>query len=229
MVTNADPIAAIIDLVGARRAEGRRIVVAIAGPPGSGKSTLAADLVAALSQLDGSPSVALLPMDGFHLDNEVLDARGLRGVKGAPQTFDVEGFLALVSKIQGADGALTYPLFDRAQDKTIPDSGQLAADVQVVVVEGNYLLLQSEPWSALRNMFDVTVMLSVPSDVLRKRLVARWLEYGLTQDAAVARADGNDMVNARTVIEDSAVADLTIVFTGLHAVAEIEKQESLRC
>lgn len=219
MATTADPMTAITDLIRARRAKDRRTVVAIAGAPGSGKSTFAAELVAALSDIAETAPAALLPMDGFHLDNEALDARGIRHVKGAPQTFDVEGFIDLVARIRRSAGELAYPLFDRGLDRTIPGAGHLAADVRVVVVEGNYLLLNSEPWSALREMFDVTVMLAVPDAVLHQRLVQRWQEHGLVQDAAVARAEGNDMVNARTVIRNSAAADLTVALSDLPDLA----------
>jgi pantothenate kinase len=86
----------------------------------------------------------------------------------------------------------------------------LQASVPVVVVEGNYLLLQDGAWLSLRPLFDATVMLSVPLDVLRDRLVKRWLDHGLAPTDAVARAEGNDMVNAVTVTRKSAPADLTL-------------------
>jgi len=229
MTPNADPMTEIIDLVRSVRRDDRRTVVAIAGPPGSGKSTLATDLVEALSRRYGSGKVALMPMDGFHLDNEVLEARGMANIKGAPQTFDAKGFISLVSNIRCKEGDLSYPLFDRPLDKTVPDGGCLAADAQIIVVEGNYLLLETGAWPALREMFDATIMLSAPVEVLRRRLVARWLEFGLPKDAAVARADGNDMVNARTVIENSAVADLTIELSGLRTKTETIQQEGLQC
>lgn len=149
-------------------------------------------------------------MDGFHLDNAELDAMGLRHLKGAPQTFDVAGFVKLVCAVRAQADTLRYPLFDRAQDKTLPDAGQLDRDVPIIVFEGNYLLLRDPSWSDLRDLFDLTVMLSVPMDELRDRLVARWLTYRLTHDQAVARAESNDIPNARLVIANSAPADLTL-------------------
>lgn len=187
-----------------------RKLVGIAGAPASGKSTLAAQLVTELRRRGGRKAAALVPMDGFHLDNAELDAKGLRHVKGAPQTFDVAGFVTLVRAIKTQTDSLCYPLFDRAQDKTLPDAGQLESDIPVVVFEGNYLLLQHPKWADLRRLFDLTVMLSVPLDELRDRLVARWLSYGLTQDRAIKRAESNDIPNARLVIANSATADLTI-------------------
>lgn len=188
-----------------------RVLVAVAGPPGAGKSTLAADLVLALRAQTGENNAALVPMDGFHLDNEELRLRGLLARKGAPETFDTSAFFALVAAVREDKGDLTYPLFDRALDKTLSDAATLPAAARIVVFEGNYLLLQQGRWAALSGMFDVTVLLSVPLPVLRARLVARWLEHGLTKRDAEARAMSNDMVNARTVRDHSAPADLTLI------------------
>lgn len=206
----AQGIDAIVSRLADVPVERGRTLVAIAGAPASGKSTLAAQLVAKLQERGGARAAALVPMDGFHLDNDQLDAMGQRHVKGAPQTFDAKGFAKLVRDIRAQTDPLGYPLFDRAQDKTIPGAGQLAPDIPVVVFEGNYLLLQDPNWSGLRGLFDLTVMLSAPIDVLRDRLVARWLTYGLTQDQAVARAESNDIPNAQLVIANSAPADLTL-------------------
>lgn len=190
---------------------GRRVLVAVTGPPGAGKSTIAADLVTALRAQQGAERAALVAMDGFHLDNSELHAEGLLSVKGAPETFDTTGFLALVQDVRADKGDLRYPLFDRAQDKTLPDAANLPAATRIVVFEGNYLLLQRAGWSSLAGMFDLTAFLTVPLPVLRARLVARWLEYGLSQADAAARADSNDMANARTVLEHSGSPDLVLV------------------
>lgn len=205
-----DEIETILTRVDAARRSADRVMVAIAGAPGSGKSTLAEALVAAIRARDGAVAAAGVPMDGFHLDNEELDAAGLRHVKGAPQTFDVAGFGALVRAVRANDGAVSYPLFDRTQDRTLPGAGTLAADTPVVVFEGNYLLLREPGWADLASLFDLTIMLSVPLDELRARLVDRWLTHGLSHADAVARAEGNDIANAKRVIANSAPADLIL-------------------
>lgn len=188
-----------------------RLLVGIAGPPGSGKSTLARAVVGRLATGARTPPVAaLVPMDGFHLDNAELDARGLRAVKGAPETFDVAGFVDLVRRLRAARDDVRYPLFDRGEDRTLPDAGLFRAGTPIGVVEGNYLLLAEGDWRAVAPLFDLTVMIAPPTEVLEARLIRRWLDHGLPADAAERRARGNDMTNARRVLEGSAAADLVL-------------------
>lgn len=187
------------------RAAGRdRILVGIAGPPGSGKSTLAADLAAQLG-----PSAAVLPMDGFHLENDRLRQMGLLNRKGAPETFDAEAFVRLVGKVRGG-GGVSYPTFDREADRTIPDGGHIDKDTRIVIAEGNYLLLNTPPWSGLSGLFDLTVRLEAEREEIETRLVKRWLDHGLPTADARARALGNDMQNVKIVIENSIVPDFVL-------------------
>ena len=190
----------------ARLGAGGRLIVAIAGAPGSGKSTLAEALVDQLNQ--GQPGVALnMPMDGYHMDNAVLSARGLLARKGAPETFDVAALgrdLALVRDC----APVLVPVFDRSLDLSRAFAREIAPDVPVVVIEGNYLLLRADPWAGLAGMFDVTVFVQVPEAELERRLIQRWLDHGHTPNAARARAMGNDIPNARLVVAGSAPADV---------------------
>ncbi len=193
------------DLIEAARGQ-RRYLVAVAGAPGSGKSTLAADLVAEIGRKMDRGAV-LVPMDGFHFDNAVLDARGQRARKGSPETFDVAGLGATLERIRsGADG-VAVPVFDRTLDLARAGARLVGAEQPIVVVEGNYLLLDVAPWTSLAGYFDRTIFIEVPEVVLRERLVRRWLDHGLDPDAAVARAEGNDLVNARLVVASSRMAD----------------------
>lgn len=196
--------AALVREIEARALGRDRILVGISGPPGSGKSTLAADLAARLG-----PPAAVLPMDGFHLDNARLRQMGLLHRKGAPETFDAAGFVSLLGKVLSKK-AVSYPTFDREADRTIPDGGHIEKHTRIVLVEGNYLLLSTRPWSDLSGLFSLTVRIDVSSEELEARLVARWLDHGLPAAEAKARALGNDMKNASFVMENSLSPDFTL-------------------
>ena len=189
----------------AARAGGRRIIVAVAGPPGAGKSTLAERLAKDL----GDPA-RVVPMDGFHFDNRVLEARGLLARKGAPETFDVDGFLHLLHRLRADDGPVAIPLFDRPADLARAGADIVAPEHRILVVEGNYLLLDRAPWDKVPSLCDLTVALRPPEPVLRERLVARWLHHGLSPQAAEARAEGNDLPNARLVLSLALPADVEL-------------------
>lgn len=184
-----------------------RLIIAVAGPPAAGKSTLAELLVEDLNG-PGQSKAVLVPMDGFHLDNSALDAMGLRHRKGAPQTFDAEGFAALVRQIADRETDIFYPTFDRTQDKTIANSASVSTDTDIVVVEGNYLLLKEQPWASLEPFFDLTIFVKPDVDLLQARLIERWRHYGFEEDAALEKAMGNDIPNAIYVLENSSRADM---------------------
>ncbi len=184
-----------------------RIRVAVAGPPGAGKSTLAEALVKRLNS-DGEVA-ALVPMDGFHLDNGILEARGLMPRKGAPETFDAQGVLHLVRRL-GVEDEVIVPTFDRARDISVAGARVVEPHHRIAVVEGNYLLLKEGQWANLRGLWDLSISLDVTLDALEERLIQRWRDHGLDYADARARAMKNDIPNARRVIEHSAPADLVI-------------------
>ena len=194
----------LLGIIQARAAGQDRLLVAIAGPPGSGTSTLAADLAARLG-----PTAVILPMDGFHLDNDRLRQLGLLHRKGAPETFDAMGFISLLRDVR-ARPDVPFPTFDRDADSTVPDSGHIRGDTRIVLVEGNYLLLKTPPWTGLSGLFDLTVRVDVSRKELEKRLVARWRDQGLPATQARARALGNDMKNADFMIENSHLPEFTL-------------------
>jgi len=184
-----------------------RWLVAVAGAPASGKSVLAADFTAAVN--DAGRAARAIPMDGFHLDNEILDARGLRVRKGAPETFDAEGFIHLMRRLKDG-GEVVYPLFDRSRDLAVAGAAVIEADCDVAIVEGNYLLFGEEPWSSLVPLWDISVWLDTPEDVLRDRCVQRWLDHEHTPEEALARAESNDLPNARRITGARLAADVTL-------------------
>ena len=189
---------------------GPRLVVAIAGAPGSGKSTFVAHLDARLNA--ASPGVAdILAMDGYHFDDRVLTARGDRPRKGAPHTFDVDGLAAMLDRIRLDDGRpVAVPIFDRDLEIARAGARIIAPTARIILVEGNYLLLNDLVWAPLRQRFDVTIMLTVPEATLIARLTARWTGYGLEGDAMTAKMDGNDLPNMRLVLERSVAAEFEV-------------------
>lgn len=185
-----------------------RLLIAIAGPPGAGKSTLAEALVAGLVEL-GQRS-ALVPMDGFHLDDRILERSGLLGRKGAPETFDADGFVNAVQRIAAGDADILVPVFDRAREIAIAGAQRVEARDRFVVFEGNYLLSATDPWCQLLGHWDYSIFLNPGMEELERRLVTRWLDHGHERDAAARRAQDNDIPNARFVLEKSVSADLVL-------------------
>ena len=189
---------------------GARRIVAIAGAPASGKSTLAETIVARLNDTRAG-TAALLPMDGFHYDDEVLVPRGWRSRKGAPHTFDVGGMAAVLRRLRANDEpAVAVPRFDRRIE--IARAGAILIDrtVRVIVTEGNYLLLDDPPWPQLASYFDVTVMLHMDEAQLAERLRRRWARHGSDGDAIRAKLEENDLPNGRLVLARSRPADWAV-------------------
>ena len=183
--------------------EGRRLI-AIAGPPAAGKSTVAEEVARLLGE-----TATLVPMDGFHFSNDILDARGLRARKGAPETFDLTGFKSLLSRLR-VESEVAVPTFDRALDVSIGSSVLVEPQHDLIVVEGNYLLLDEPGWRDLAGFWDLSVFLSVPFETLETRLIQRWLDHGMEEDAARHRAMSNDIPNALRVVENVQAADLIV-------------------
>jgi pantothenate kinase len=138
-------------------------------------------------------------MDGFHLDNAVLEGRGLLARKGAPESFDGPGFVHAMRRL-ATEPEVVLPAFDRARDIAIAGRIVVGPAQSIAVVEGNYLLFDDAPWRGLGAIWDLSVFLAPPRAVLRARLVERWRAHGLGEAEAVARAEGNDLANADRVL-----------------------------
>jgi pantothenate kinase len=174
-----------------------RVVVGLAGPPGAGKSTLAEWLVGAVGEV---MPAAYLPMDGYHLSNAVLGALGRADRKGAPDTFDGHGYVAVLRRVRAEVNRSVYaPRFHREIEESIAAEIDIAPDVRVVVTEGNYLLLDVPPWDEVVGCLDAVWYVTVPEPVRIDRLVARRIGLGQPPDVARAWALGSDQRNAEVV------------------------------
>lgn len=208
LITDIDSLCtAITVLEKASQFEGRKLI-AIAGPPGSGKSTLLAQLLPLLKQALGEDQVTGLPMDGYHLDNAQLDADGTRSVKGAPHTFDVRGLLSLIVRLSTNENPIFAPEFDRDSDLSRNCAIKVGQSHKLVLIEGNYLLLDQPVWCELAPHFAVTISIDVPMGILQDRLVQRWLHHGMSVEDANRKALSNDIPNAKTVVEQSISPDI---------------------
>jgi pantothenate kinase len=198
-------LTSLVDAVMAARAlspQSGRVLLGLAGVPGSGKSTVAEALVTALG-----PASVGVPMDGFHLPNEVLAARGLADVKGAPETFDREGFVALLGRLRTEPGTVAAPRFDRAIEASVPDAIVVTPEHRLVVVEGNYLL----HWPDAHALLDEVWLVQAASEEARvTSLVARHESFGRTPAQAREWVKRNDEANARLVASGAALADRVV-------------------
>lgn len=188
-----------------------RVLIGITGSPGAGKSTLADALVATLNDAEGAGFAVHLPMDGFHLANRTLDALGLRDRKGAPETFDGWGFAALLARAKAENDHVVYaPGFERAVDEPVAAEIAVEPAVRVVVVEGNYLLLDVEPWRHVDELLHETWFVEATEEERVRRLVERHTAFGRSPEAALAWAREVDGANARLIEPTVARADLVV-------------------
>jgi pantothenate kinase len=201
----ADHLRTLVDAVQALRPERSRVIVGIAGAPGAGKSTLAEAVVTALG-----PASVLVPMDGFHLANEELARLDLADRKGAPETFDGRGFVHLLRRLRAADELVYAPCFRRDLEQAIGSAIPVPAGAEVIVVEGNYLLLPAAPWSGGRELFDLVAYLEVPEETRVTRLLVRAVEGGRDEAEARDWVYRNDEANARLVAASRDRADLVL-------------------
>ena len=195
-----------------RSASMKRMLVGIAGIPGSGKSTLAGILMEAMHRCAPSTAV-LVPMDGFHLSNQRLADLDLVSRKGAPETFDADAYLELLGRARSRGDSIPFPIYDRERHEPVMDHAPehtIAPHAQVILTEGNYLLLDTEPWNRLATILGACWFLETPMGIARKWTIQRHIRGGRNSEDATAQYERNDAVNANLVLERRRTPDLIL-------------------
>ena len=185
---------------------GQRVLLGITGPPASGKSTLASRVAAEVGE-----HAVVVPMDGFHLHDPELARLGLSERKGAPETFDVAGYAALLRRLHAeTDHAVYAPEFDRSREESIAGAIGVHPWHTLVITEGNYLLYDSPGWTAVLPLLDETWYVEVDDDIRRERLVKRHMANGRSPADALRWATVSDQANAEIVARTRKVADVLV-------------------
>lgn len=195
---------------GSPRTDPARVIIGIVGEPGAGKSTLAQALTTELAAQ--GVRAALVPMDGFHLANVTLARRGIADRKGAVETFDGDGYVALLRRLRTftAPEVVHAPSYDRSIEESVAGAIEVSPDTEIVITEGNYLLVEEEPWQAVPALLDETWFVTVDPTVRRERLIARHLRFGKEPAVAEAWVQDVDQPNADLIRATAARADLVI-------------------
>lgn len=189
---------------------GRRVVIGVAGGPGSGKSTLAEDAISILNKrIDGS--AVRVPMDGFHQRHAALVAQGIDGLKGAPETFDPHAFVRFLTGLKAAKRPMEAPSYSRKLEDVVENAFTIPGNAPILLVEGNYLLLDHPAWRPVRELLDLAIFIMVPRDKVRARLIKRRAQHGhFTPQEIQTHVDGVDLINYDAVAGNNVFADLTI-------------------
>ena len=185
-----------------------RYFIALSGPPASGKSTISEKLVKDLA-LKGHNS-SILQMDGFHYDDQILKQKSLLLKKGAPETFDVMGFLNFLFRLQN-ENEVAIPIFDRSLELSRSSAVIISKETRVVIVEGNYILLKTHPWRELHKFFNSTIMINTKNEILEKRLIERWRSFNIPEEEIKQKVFENDLPNGVNVYKNSILADFNLL------------------
>ncbi|MGB7818826.1 MAG: nucleoside/nucleotide kinase family protein [Ornithinibacter sp.] len=208
-VTTVEELADRVEMLSGRDRPPDRLIVGIVGEPGSGKSTVADDLVRVLESR-GIASV-VVPMDGFHLSRAELERRGLADRKGAPESFDGLGYAELLEHLRSSpEESVSAPAYDRTVEEVVDGAVEVAAGTTIVITEGNYLLLDGEPWCRVAPLLALSCAVEVDADVRLARLIDRHVFFGRSPEDARAWVDRVDEPNATLVRDSMHGADVAI-------------------
>ncbi len=212
---NQDKRASIIqqdidDLIQLSLGKGKRtrFFLGITGPPATGKSTFSALLATTLNKTAGKEIAVVVPMDGFHLPNTVLEKRGLRPLKGIPETFDARGFIELLERLHhDLSESIWCPTYDRELHDRVENALEVDPEKRMILVEGNYLLLDTPPWDQVRPSLDQVWYLDTPREITMKRLVQRHIDGGRNLEQALKKVEGTDLPNTSLIEKTRTYAD----------------------
>ncbi|KAG4085583.1 phosphoribulokinase/uridine kinase [Neocallimastix lanati (nom. inval.)] len=199
-----------------QKEKGKRILVILAAPPGAGKSTLCSYLEKLSKETKGVKEIQSIGMDGFHRRQEYLTTHTtirdgeeilMVKIKGAPETFDLPLLIERIQKVKSGENC-GWPIYDRTLHNPVDNVITITSDI--ILLEGNYLLLKEEGWNDIEKYADYTIVVKADEDLLRNRLIDRKAASGNSIEVATSFVDYSDMVNVRTCLQKSKSANLTL-------------------
>jgi len=198
-----------------RDKKGKRIIIFLAAPPATGKSTLALFLEKISKEMSDISPIQSLSLDGFHYNNEYLSSHkitiqgiehSLHEIKGMPETFDLKNFKKLLEELK--DKNIKWPIYDRNIHEPVIDKLEVTADI--ILIEGNWLLLDEDKWRKLKPCCDYSIFIEAEEKLLKTRLIQRKIKGGLTQGEALEFYERTDKKNVLRVMNNRLPADLIL-------------------
>jgi len=188
-----------------------RYFLGITGCPAAGKSVLAKKLTDEINSRTGDDLAAVVPMDGFHLPNNILKKRGLIKSKGAPETFDADSFVELINRLyESPDQSIMCPAYDRRTHDPVENAITIQPGNRLIIVEGNYLLLNASPWSTIHTKMNEVWYIDAPIKTVKERLFHRHVSGGASKDEAERKVASVDLSNAELIKKTCSLADKII-------------------